>query len=93
MFVILLVALFAMFVIVPVATFAAVKATGRTFDLVRAERGTVSGSVDARLSRIEEAIDAMALQLERVSRQIEGQPPTATPTPPRLRMPGEPLEP
>ena len=89
MFVVLLIALFAAVVVVPVATFAAVRAVGRAFDMVRAERGGMDGSLDARLSRIEEAIDAMALQLDRVSRQIEGQAPEPVSDRPRLRAPSD----
>ncbi len=57
-------------VVVPVATIAAVRAVGRAFNVMgNAAAPPVDDAVDARLTRIEEAIDAMALQIDRISRE------------------------
>jgi hypothetical protein len=56
--------------VVPIATIAAVRAVGRTLGgLGGASFRPVDDVVDARLTRIEEAIDAMALQIDRISRE------------------------
>ena len=57
-------------VVVPVATIAAVRAVGRAFNVMGgAASRTADETVDVRLTRIEEAIDAMALQIDRISRE------------------------
>jgi hypothetical protein len=56
-------------IVVPVATIAAVRAVGRAFNVMgNAASRPVDDAVDARLARIEEAIDAMAMQIDRISR-------------------------
>ena len=56
-------------VVVPVATIAAVRAVGRAFNIMGTGAPPVNDAVDARLTRIEEAIDAMALQIDRIARE------------------------
>jgi hypothetical protein len=53
--------------VVPIATVVAVRVVGRTFDPVRNGSRPIDDTVDIRLARIEEAIDAMAVQIDRLS--------------------------
>jgi sensor domain CHASE-containing protein len=67
-------------VVVPVATIAAVRAVGRAFNVMgSAASRPVDDAVDARLTRIEEAIDAMAMQIDRISRERRALPASDAP--------------
>jgi hypothetical protein len=67
--IILLFAILMMLVVVPVAVVAATRAVARTYDSGRREPRMVEPALDDRLTRIEEAIDAMAMQIETMTRQ------------------------
>ena len=80
--------------IVPVVATTAARTVARTLDLSRTPGSIDQSLVEARLVRIEEAIDAMALQIERLSehqRALLGQPAApqvvAEPEPARVERP------
>jgi hypothetical protein len=66
---VLLLGILAMLIVIPVAVVAATRAVGRPYDAGRYERGPLDPALDDRLVRIEEAIDAMALQIEAMAQQ------------------------
>ena len=69
MIALLLLAILVMVIVIPVAIVAGTRAATRMSDGIRYERPLLDPALDDRLSRIEEAIDAMALQIETLTQQ------------------------
>lgn len=67
--IILLFAILVILVVVPVAVVAATRAVARSYDSGRRQPNMVEPALDDRLTRIEEAIDAMAMQIETMAQQ------------------------
>jgi hypothetical protein len=65
---VLLLAILVAIIVVPVAIVTATRVAGRTFNGARTDR-LLDPALDDRLARIEEAIDAMALQIESLNQQ------------------------
>jgi len=61
-------------IVAPIAAYTALRAVGRAFELMREIPRSNGEAVEARLARIEEAIDAMALQIDRLARERELRP-------------------
>jgi hypothetical protein len=59
-------ALLIAFIVAPVASYLAVRSVSRTFDAARVAAAE-DGDMQARLARIEDAIDAMATEIEKLS--------------------------
>lgn len=60
-------------VIAPIAAFTAVRAVGRALEVMRNSPRANDDALEARLGRIEEAIDAMALQIDRLASERQAQ--------------------
>jgi hypothetical protein len=59
-------------IVVPMAVTAVVRGLGQVYDLRRSAGYGTNDAVDARLTRIEEAIDAMAIQIDRMGQERRG---------------------
>jgi len=56
-------------IVVPMAVISVVRGLGQVYDLRRSASNGANDAVEARLARIEEAIDAMAIQIDRLGEE------------------------